>query len=426
MTAFAPLVYLVALVLLGLAAATLARGRATLLGWSRWRSCRPSCCCPWLPTLVDDPSLLLLEAGLPGPGLTDDRLAAPAVFLLHPGGPGMYPLLLTIGVLLAALAGLLRRDRRRLVLAGWSAAVVGLAAALVQTRVSVGSPTLEATVPAWSGPVLLVAGAGLVVAAAIGAEGARARLAGDRLRLAAAGCPAAHGRGRAGAGAGGRLVAGRRRRRPAGSARPRACCRPSSRPRGPSATSRAPWCCGRAAVTGSPTRCCGPTVRGSVTPRRPTSPTGATGLDRAVADLGSGRGGDAAAALLPYGVRFVLMTTPLNRDLARDIDAVAGLVRVSGPQGSLVWRVQYPSGRVRVLPSRGADPADATVLPAGPVGARGRIELGSRRAAARGRRPSQRGLARDPRRTGPSRDDVRRLGAGLPAARSRRQRRAAL
>ena len=38
----------------------------------------------------------------------------------------MYPLLLTIGVVLAALAGLLRRDRRRLVLAGWTAALVSL------------------------------------------------------------------------------------------------------------------------------------------------------------------------------------------------------------------------------------------------------------------------------------------------------------
>jgi hypothetical protein len=63
------------------------------------------------------------------------------------------------------------------VLAGWTAAGVALVAALVQTRISVRSPTLETTVPAWSGPVLLIAGAGLVVAAAVGAEGARSRLA---------------------------------------------------------------------------------------------------------------------------------------------------------------------------------------------------------------------------------------------------------
>jgi hypothetical protein len=72
----------------------------------------------------------------------------------------------------------------------------------------------------------------------------------------------------------------------------------------------------------------------------------------------------------------VLMTSPLNRDLARDIDTVAGLVPVSAPQGSLVWRVQYPSGRVRVLNSRGADPATATVVAAGPIKARAPVAAG--------------------------------------------------
>jgi hypothetical protein len=141
-----------------------------------------------------------------------------------------------------------------------------------------------------------------------------------------------------------------------------------------------------------------------------------TGLDRAVADLGSGRGGDAAAALLPYGVRFVLMTTPLDRGLARDIDAVAGLVRVSGPEGSLVWRVQYPSGRVRVLASRGADPAGATVLPAGPVGAHGHIDSGSG-PAARGGRPGDAGWRATPTE-GVARDDLHGWAQAFGSARA--------
>ena len=44
---------------------------------------------PWLPALVADPQLLLLEAGLPGPGLTD---AGPATAwrcsCCTPAGPG--------------------------------------------------------------------------------------------------------------------------------------------------------------------------------------------------------------------------------------------------------------------------------------------------------------------------------------------------
>jgi GT2 family glycosyltransferase len=381
MTAFAPLVYLVALVLLVVAVAIVARGREVnsrrrdLARLAAIALVAPFLLLPWLPALVADPSLLLLEAGLPGPGLTDDHLSAPAILLLHPGGPGMYPLLLTGGVLLAALAGLLRRDRRRLVLAGWCAAVVGMAAALVQTRISISSPTLAATVPAWSGPVLLIAGAGLVVAAAIGAEGARARLAAVNfgwrqptallLTVVAGVAPLLA--------AGWWLVDGADnplgRRDPvllpafiaaegAEADQPRTLVlRPRSGHRLAYALLRADG------------------------PRLGDAETAAalnrhTGLNGAVADLASGRGGDAAAALVPYGVRFVLMTSPLNRGLARDIDTVAGLVRVSGPQGSLVWRVQYPSGRVRVLASRGADPAGATVLPAGPVGAGAAVHSG--------------------------------------------------
>jgi GT2 family glycosyltransferase len=375
MTAFAPLTYLVALVLLVLAAATIARRRRDIARLVAVAVVAPLLLLPWLPSLVAHPSLLLLEAGLPGPGLTDDRLSAPAIFLLHPGGPGMYPLLLTIGVLLAALAGLLRRDRRPLVLAGWSAALVGLAAALVQTRISVRSATLGATVPAWSGPVLLIAGAGLVVAAAIGAEGARARLAaidfGWRqpvalvLTITAGLAPVLA--------AGWWLVGGAAdpigRRDPV--LLPAFIAAEGAEPDQPRTLVLRPRTGHRLAYA----------LLRADGPRLGDAETAAvidrnTGLDRAVADLGSGRGGDAAAALLPYGVRFVLMTTPLNPGLARDIDTVAGLVRVSGPQGSLVWRVQYPSGRVRVLGSRGADPAGATVLPAGPVGARGNIKSG--------------------------------------------------
>jgi hypothetical protein len=380
-TSFVPLVYLVALALLVVAAATVARGRDA---HSRGRDLArlaaiavvpPLLLLPWLPALVADPSLLLLEAGLPGPGLTDDRLSAPAILLLHPGGPGMYPLLLTSGVLLAALAGLLRRDRRRLVLAGWCAAGVGLVAALVETRISVRAPTLEATVPAWSGAVLLVAGAGLVVAAAIGAESARARLAAINfgwrqpvallLTVAAGLAPLLA--------AGWWLADGAKnpvdRRDPV--LLPAFIAAQGAEADQPRTLVLRPLTGHRLAY--ALLRADGPRLGDAETAMALNEHTG---LDGAVADLASGRGGDAAAPLVPYGVRFVLMTSPLNRGLARDIDTVAGLVRVSGPEGSLVWRVQYPSGRVRVIARRGADPADATVLPSGPVGARAVIRSG--------------------------------------------------
>jgi hypothetical protein len=89
-------------------------------------------------------------------------------------------------------------------------------------------------------------------------------------------------------------------------------------------------------------------------------------LDAVVADLASGRGGDAAAELVPYGVRFVLVDRPVPAALGEAIDAVPGLVRISGPDRSALWKVRYPSGRVRLVDAAG--PAPTTVLPSGPVG----------------------------------------------------------
>jgi hypothetical protein len=97
----------------------------------------------------------------------------------------------------------------------------------------------------------------------------------------------------------------------------------------------------------------------------------ATGLDGTVSDLASGRGGDAAADLLPYGVRFVLLSRPVHPALAEAIDAVPGLVRISAPDNAALWKVRYPSGRVRIV--SGPTDTSGTVLPSGDVGVRTEI-----------------------------------------------------
>ena len=70
---------------------------------------------PWLTALVAQPQMLLVEAGLPGPGLSSADLDGLDVLLLHPGGPGLPPLALAAGLVLAALAALLRPAGRRVV-----------------------------------------------------------------------------------------------------------------------------------------------------------------------------------------------------------------------------------------------------------------------------------------------------------------------
>jgi GT2 family glycosyltransferase len=61
---------------------------------------------PWSIHLLTNPSLLLLEPGLTGSDITDRNLAPWHVLLLHPGGPGMTPVWITIALVLAgALTG---------------------------------------------------------------------------------------------------------------------------------------------------------------------------------------------------------------------------------------------------------------------------------------------------------------------------------
>jgi GT2 family glycosyltransferase len=370
MTAFVPLTALVVLVLAGVAG-TVLRGR-DLVRLLVLVVVPPVLLLPWLPAVVSDPALLLLESGLPGPGLSEPDLSAVDVLLLRPGGPGMPPVLLTAALLLVALGALLRPDRRRPVAAGWVLALTGLTVAVVVSRLDVTAPTLRTPVPAWPGAATLLAGAGLLLAAVTGAEGARRRVAGSSfgwrqpsavlLVVAAAVAPVLLAGWWAVGGADGPL----QRRDPV--LLPAFVAAEGDQPNRPRTLVIRSLDDG--GLSYALLRSEGPRL-GDAELSPPTD--AGTGLDRVVADLASGRGGDAAARLVPYGVRYVLMSRPLDRALARGVDAVPGVTRVSGPAGAILWRIDYPTARLRVLPpgapvvgSDGSPPA-ARILPAGQV-----------------------------------------------------------
>jgi hypothetical protein len=375
MSAFAPLAYLVALLLALAAVASRRMDRGLLIRLLVMLVMPPVLLLPWLPALVRHPHLLLLQGGLVRPELVDPSLNPLAVFLLHPGGPGMYPIAFSVGLLLAALAALLRPDRRRLVAAGWATALAGIAGGIVLSHIRLDAPGLAGSVAVWPGPATLMAGAGLVLAAVVGAEGARERIArssfgwrqvaGGAVTVAALAVPLLAGPWWALQGADGPV----QRRDPVLlPAFVAAEGEHADRPRTLVLRQREPGRLSYALL-----RADGPrlgdadTVAGSDI---------ATGLDETVSDLASGRGGDAAAELLPYGVRFVLLGRPVDPALAEAIDAVPGLVRISAPDKAALWKVRYPAGRVRIV-----TPTDtsATVLPAGDVGVR--TEVPSSRAA---------------------------------------------
>ena len=130
---------------------------------------------PWVATLVERPALVFT-----GPGLSvwgTDQALPWQIALLHPGGPGSYPVLLSVPLVVAGLLGLLRSGRR-----GHAATVVavvgllGLGYAVAAPRIHLGVvpqglPTAGQPITAWAGTGLLVLALALVAAALMGADG---------------------------------------------------------------------------------------------------------------------------------------------------------------------------------------------------------------------------------------------------------------
>ena len=113
---------------------------------------------PWTFEVLRSPSLLLTEAGVPGPGLSEPDLAPWAVLLQHTGGPGAAPIWFGASLLLAGWAALLRVEGRRPIVVAWVVALTGLGLGLLVSRRPVTGPTLETPVAGWPGyPVVLVA-----------------------------------------------------------------------------------------------------------------------------------------------------------------------------------------------------------------------------------------------------------------------------
>lgn len=130
---------------------------------------------PFVGSVLARPDLLLTGPGLAVWGAPQ---AAPwQLALLHPGGPGSFPVLLSVPVVVAGLVAQLRVGRRgaaagALALLG----LAGLAYAVAAPRIVVGTvpdglPRAGEPVTVWAGTGLLVWALALVAAALLGADG---------------------------------------------------------------------------------------------------------------------------------------------------------------------------------------------------------------------------------------------------------------
>ncbi|WEH17550.1 glycosyltransferase family 2 protein [Streptomyces sp. VNUA24] len=357
-TAFTPVVWPLAL-LLGLGVLVVRRREITAYGprFVAQLGTPILMLAPWSLTLL--PFGFFEEAGLEYGG---SPASATDLIGISPGGPGTVGGLTLVGVVLAALAALLRAERQPAIRTAWTAALV----ALVLAVLSNGST--------WAGPSTLVYGIALLAAATLGADGARHRVAEQSfgwrqpvavlIALAAAVGPLLAAAGWVLGGADGPLE----RRDPV---QVPAFVAEESGTRDQART---------LVLDSDSTAEVGYTlVRGSGVRLGDAELTAAAGdderLDKVVAHLVAGSGADQSDELGGFAVRYVLVRPGSPREVSRVLDATPGLSRLSQQDGSALWRVDRQVSRVTVETGSGAPKAVAagpvevhTTLPAGGSG----------------------------------------------------------
>jgi GT2 family glycosyltransferase len=331
---------------------------------------------PWSWHVLSHPSLLLLEPGLAGGATVDPDIAPWQVLLLHPGGPGMTPVWVTVGLLVAGLLALLRRDR--LAITGPFALLGGLALllGLLQTLVLVTPPGMATEVRPWPGQATVVMGLALIAMAAVAVHGLRDRFIGTSFTPAQ---PVAL------------LVALAALLAPVLTAGWFAFGLPSALVKAPRSPLPAFVAADAVSAQAPRTLMIGTDAYGRVTyslingigPQLGDAETGPpasawSSIDPYVAEMVSGRGGDEVEALAGYGVRYVLLAPDSSPDLIPTLDGEPGLRRLSSAGGEVLWRVAGTTTRARVLEpgqqvpvglapegTRTADPYLAQILPEG-------------------------------------------------------------
>jgi GT2 family glycosyltransferase len=365
--AFVPLIWLLALVLTVIAVATVVRERLARVRLAIVLLVPLVLWLPWTFRLVVDPQLFLLEAGAPAPDLADPALPAWSLLGLDPGGPGTPSWWLGIGIVLAALAALLRPARQREVRTAWIVAGVAWVVAAMLTLVTV-TPPGSAPVAAWAGSATLVVGLVLLVAAVIGNDGVLRRLSAQGFSVwqavavvvtaMAVLAPVVYGLSWMARGAAEPIVRDDPELLPAFVA---AQAQSPDRPRTLVLRTEPDR------VAYALLRSTGPHLGDAeVVPQRDA----VSDLDNLVADLASGRGGIESRRLASFAVRFVLVDAPVPAELADRLDAVPGLTRIGAPNGGVLWRVGPTSARVRFEPK---GTTERIPMPAEEISARGGV-----------------------------------------------------
>ncbi|MEV6950729.1 glycosyltransferase family 2 protein [Streptomyces sp. NPDC051183] len=358
-TAFTPVVWPLAAVL-GTAALVMRRARWKAYGLRLLATLAVPLLvlAPWSLSLLTHPGRFLHEAGLPyGTG------SATALDLLgiSPGGPNTAGGAVLLGIVLAALAALVRSDRQFAIRTAWATALATLVLAVLLNRT------------AWAGPATLVYGLALLAAAVLGADGAKNRVAASSfgwrqplaalIGLAAAVGPLLGAAGWMFNGADGPL----QRRDPV---QVPAFVAEESGTRDQA----------RTLVLGatSPASLSYSLVRGSGGHLGDAELAAQAGsdprLDKVVSSLVAGSGADQTDQLGGFAIRYILVRDGAPQQMRKVLDATPGLSRLSQLDGSALWRVDRQVARVVIASGK---PGEAPIpVASGPVEAHTKIPAG--------------------------------------------------
>ncbi len=382
--AFVPLAWPIAVAAaLGAVAAWRWLGRATVISAGIVALVPAAILVPWSVHLLASPSSFFLQAGIQRPGLAVAGLRPESVLLLSPGGPGLPPAWVTAGLVLTAFCALLARQRMVLVQVGWGIALGGLAIALAVSRVRVTVPGGGSQVSAWPGIAIIIAAAGLLVAATPLVESMVRAF--TRARNAVAGRPADVGWHRLPVLAGLTVAASA----PVlaagcwlatGVRGPVAAAGPQILPAFVAAASSGPDQT-RTLVLRQESGVLTYTVLRNTDPvlgePELTPAASATkALDGVVASLdaaASGDEGNTGQALSQFDIGYVLLPGPADQSLVHQIDGAAGLMPLTQSSAYDLWQVAGPVARARVITADGT----VTPVPSGPIGVNATIAPGT-------------------------------------------------
>lgn len=296
---------------------------------------------PWTGYVAAHPGLLLLEPGAVPDRITSPEATSASLLALLPGGPIAVP---PVAVLLLILAGvaLLPRRSRPIAIVGWALVVVGLATATMQISTTAAVPWSDQPITPWPGPATLLMGAGAALAAA-GLAGARPS--------------GTHRRNRRGGWAAAALVV------PVIVAVATAGWWAVDRDtmlRRDEPDNVSPFVTAEAMGPGAPRSLVisegrdgldyrvvsGPGARlGDADVAPPTQTMAA--LDLAVSRLATGGAAESLPVLAESAIRYIAVDSRSDRPLARRLDAVPGLRRLSTVSGVALWNVDNWQPRVR-------------------------------------------------------------------------------